>query len=312
MDEIKVLSFAKINLSIDVGAARGDGYHPVDMVMQQLSFHDDVDLKYIRNNDGTRGNIDVQVKTNRYYLPTDNRNLAFKAARLMADRYGKQVDSGTVRIDIKKRIPVAAGLAGGSGNGAAVIHGLNVLWDLGLDLTKVCLLCAELGSDVPFSALGQAKANYIFPKPMRKDPMAASCARATGRGTELEPVEGIRKPVVIAKPSISVSTKEVYQGIDSCEIVSRPDNDKLVEDLAAHSDGAYDNFINVLEAYTLDHYPAVAKLKQVMSETGAEKVLMSGSGPTVFAVYNDMKAAMSACDKLRDKGYEAYWTKTIK
>ncbi|WP_303857851.1 4-(cytidine 5'-diphospho)-2-C-methyl-D-erythritol kinase [Aminicella lysinilytica] len=312
MDEIKVLSFAKINLSIDVGAVSDDGYHPVDMVMQQLSFHDDVDLRYVSNHDGTRGNIDVKVKTNRYYLPTDNRNLAFKAARLMADRYGNKIDSGTVRIDIKKRIPVAAGLAGGSGNGAAVIHGLNVLWELGLDLTKVCLLCAELGSDVPFSALGQAKANYNFPRSVRKDPKAASCARATGRGTELEPVEGIRKPVVIAKPSISVSTKEVYRGIDDCDIVSRPDNDKLVADLAAHSESAYDNFINVLEVYTLDHYPEVARLKDIMNGTGAEKVLMSGSGPTVFAVYNDMKAAMSACDKLRDKGYEAYWTKTIK
>lgn len=312
MEEIKVLSFAKINLSLDVGPTGDDGFHRVDMVMQQLSFHDDVNIWYKRKNDGTKGNLEISLKTNRYYLPADERNLAYKAAMVMSRKFGHNIDSGSIDINIKKRIPVAAGLAGGSGNGAALVHGLNILWDLGLDLKEICSMCAELGSDVPFSAVGQARANYLFPKCIRRDPMATSCARATGRGTELMPLKGIVKPVVIAKPPLGVSTAEVYKGIDSCHIEKRPNNDKLINDMGSRSEAMYDNFINVLEEYTLSHYPKVRELKDIMQSTGAEKVLMSGSGPTVFAVYKDMKAAMSACDTLRKKDYEAYWTKTTR
>lgn len=312
MDKIRVSSFAKINLSIDVGAVEDSGFHPVDMIMQQLSFHDDVNIAYNDAHDGTKGNVKISLKTNRYYLPADERNLAYKAAVLMLETYGDRVGSGSIDINIIKRIPVAAGLAGGSGNGAAVLHGLNILWNLKLDLKTICDLCARLGSDVPFSAVGQAKANYTFPHRIRKDPLATSCARATGRGTELQPVKGIVMPVVLAKPHIGVSTAEVYKGIDGCNIEQRPDNDRLTADLAVKDRKAYDNFINVLEKYTLAHYPQVAELKRKMEGTGAEKVLMSGSGPTVFAVYNTMEAAMTACEKLRKGGYEAYWTKTTK
>lgn len=309
MSEIKVLSFAKINLSIDVGEVH-DGYHDVDMIMQQLSFHDDVNVRYISNDDGTKGSIAIKVKTNKYYIPTDERNLAYKAADLMIREFGGQIDSGMVGIDILKRVPVAAGLAGGSGNGAAVLHGLNILWKLDLDLDRLIELGAQLGSDVPFSVIGQARANYLFPKKLRRHPMSTVCARATGRGTVLEPIKGISKPIVIAKPPMGVSTPEVYRGIDRCTITSRPDNDQLIADMAAKNGRAYDNFINVLEEYTLNQYPEVAKLKDAMKQTQAIKVLMSGSGPTVFAVYKDMETAMKACDIIRDKGYEAYWTKT--
>lgn len=312
MEEIKVLSFAKINLSIDVGEARDSGYHDVDMIMQQLSFHDDVSIKFDSMDDGTCGNIDILVKTNRYYIPTDERNLAYKAAALMIDEYGDKIPSGHIYINILKRVPVAAGLAGGSGNGAAVLHGLNLLWKLDLDISELMELGAKLGSDVPFSIIGQAKANYTFPKKLKSDPMASTCARATGRGTELEPVRGIARPIVIAKPPMGVSTPEVYKGIDSCEISERPDNDKLITDMAMSSRDIYDNFINVLETYTLKAYPEVAALKEIVEKTDADKVLMSGSGPTIFAVYRNMKSAMKACEDIRAQGYEAYWTKTIK
>jgi len=310
LSKIKVLSFAKINLSIDVGPVDESGFHPVDMIMQQLSFHDDVDITYTEHRGSTGEKPEIRLHTNRYYLPTDRRNLAYKAAELMIETYGDR--AGTLDINIHKRIPVAAGLAGGSGNGAAVIHGLNVLWNLRLGLSDICGLCAKLGSDVPFSAIGQAKANYRLPRDIRKDPMASSCARATGRGTILQPIRGIVRPVVLAKPPLGVSTAEVYRGIDACRINRRPDNDKLAEDLDSGNPTIYDNFINVLEEYTLDSYPEVAELKRLMEETGAEKVLMSGSGPTVFAVYDSMETAISACGKLRDSKYEAYWTKTTK
>jgi 4-diphosphocytidyl-2-C-methyl-D-erythritol kinase len=328
MNEITVLSYAKINLSIDVGGIDENGYHAVDMIMQQVDFSDYVKVGFVPaggsrrggNPDASpqvksaRGKIEISLRTNRYYLPVDERNLAHKAARIMIDRYGSTQKSGRVEINIKKRIPVAAGLAGGSGNGAAVVHALNLLWGLKLPLVEIMEICSELGSDVPFSAVGQARANRHFPAYLRKDPMAAACVRATGRGTVLEPVRPLNARLVIAKPRISVSTAEVYRGIDRCEIGSRPDNDRLQARLnSGEGSGAiFEDFVNVLEAYTLEAYPQVGELKRRMEDMGARKVLMSGSGPTVFAVCATVKEARRLCSRLRGEGYEAYWMRTTR
>ena len=314
MKEIQISSYAKINLSLDVRGVMDDGMHQVDMIMQQLSFHDDVTVKFEEDESRERGDIDIVLTTSRTYLPTDDKNIAYKAARLMIDEYGRRRKGGTVYVDIFKRIPVAAGMAGGSGNGAAVLHGLNVIWNLQLSLCRLCSLGAELGSDVPFCVMGQAKGNRHLPRKVRKDPMAVSCARALGTGTELIPIRGLKKAIVLAKPRIGVSTKEVYQGIDDCIIQKRPDTDALIEALkTGDTDTAYDNFVNVLEEYTLKAYPEVMMLKDTMKKLGDPKaVLMSGSGPTVFAVYDDMKSAQSVSDTLRNKGYESYWTKSTR
>lgn len=314
MNEIKISSFAKINLSIDVTATLDDGMHQVDMIMQQLSFHDDVTIKFTPNKKRKDKGKEIQVSTNRYYLPTDERNLAYKAAMLMVAKYGEKVPGGRIEIKVFKRIPVAAGLAGGSGNGAAVLHGLNALWKLDLSLSSLCELGAELGSDVPFCIMGQASYNFVLPRKVRKDLLATPCARATGTGTQLEPLKGINKSVVIVKPPISVSTKEVYQGIDNCDIKERPDNGILTNALIERDyDTAFDHFVNVLEAYTLKAYPQVEALKERLGQCeNVEKVLMSGSGPTVFGVFANIHHAKDACNKLRDKGYEAYWTKTTR
>lgn len=339
MKEIRIQSFAKINLSIDVTGVTEDGMHLVDMVMHQLSFHDDVTVCFDpcpagrgerggwngRNGrregrSAGRGRPDgenafqIEVTTNRYYLPTDQRNLAYKAAMLMVQRYGKRVCGGRIRIDIFKRIPVAAGLAGGSGNGAAVLHALNQLWRLNLSLPQLCRLGEELGSDVPFCVMGQAGYNFDLPRRVRRHPLAVSCARATGTGTRLSPLTGIKKPVVIAKPALGVSTREVYSGIDRCRIQERPDNDLLVKGLEERNYRLiYGQCVNVLEAYTLEAYPQVAELKELMLQGGrAEKVLMSGSGPTVFGIYNSISDAKAVCTALRRNGYEAYWTRTTK
>lgn len=363
MAKAEVKSFVKINLSIDVGPCGENGYHRVDMVMQQLSFHDDVTVEYMPSDPGQAGcgtasedggSFDIEVSTNRYYLPVDRRNLAYQAAELMAglvsggaaDR-GNAADGGSakaapgkIKISIRKRIPVAGGLAGGSGNAAAVLHALNIIWDLKLSLTELMALGAKLGSDVPFCVMGQARANKTFPDHIRKDAKAVSCARATGRGTELVPVVPLKSWIVIAKPRFSVSTKEVYEGIDSCEISRRPDNDRFVRMMTekANAEKArargfgkeatdicfsspvrgsvrpdeelFGEFINVLEEYTLDHYPEVAELKEKMMEAGARFALMSGSGPTVFGIFGSMYAAKEAAEKLRAGGLEAYWTKT--
>ena len=316
-NEIVIASYAKINLSIDVGAVMENGMHPVDMIMKQLLFHDDVKIMYEENRDGQSG-FDIKLKSNKPFLPTDQRNLAYRAAMLMIeyvnahhDRYRDVAGGVSIFIDITKRIPVAAGLAGGSGNAAAVLHGLNTIWNLRLSLSELCDLGKELGSDIPFCLIGQARGNYMLPKKIRKDPMASSCARATGTGTELEVLKPFKRAVVIAKPPMGVSTKEVYQGIDSCEILERPDNDRLAVGLAEKNEKLIlDNMINVLENYTLQACPEVAELKTFVSGIdSAQKVLMSGSGPTIFALFSTMEDAFDACDRIRKKGYEAYWTK---
>lgn len=314
MRKIKVLSFAKINLSLDVTGILPGGMHQVDMIMQQLSFHDDVFVRYGREPNREKGDFHIEVSTNRYYIPTDERNLAYKAAILMIREYGDRIPGGRINIEIFKRIPVAAGLAGGSGNGAAVLHGLNLLWQLHLSLEELCRLGAELGSDVPFCVMGQAALNFEFPRALRKDALAGVCGRASGTGTELELLPSFQKPVVIAKPALGVSTKEVYRGIDDCIIAERPDNDLLSKGLREKNYKLiYQNCINVLENYTLQAYPQVKELKEIMERSGkAEKVLMSGSGPTVFSIFKSISDAKQVCLDLRKRGYEAYWTKTSK
>lgn len=314
MEEIRLMSFAKINLSIDVTGVTADGMHTVDMIMHQISFHDDVKVRFTEEKDRAAGDIDIKVSTNRYYLPVDERNLAYKAARLMAAVFCDRVSGGKVEIEIFKRIPVAAGLAGGSGNGAAVLHGLNQLWNLDLNLQQLCELGARLGSDVPFCVMGQAGYNFCLPKNIRKDKMAVSCARAMGTGTELIPLKGIKRSLVIAKPPMGVSTAEVYREIDHCKILRRPDNSALAKGIETKNFNLiYENCINVLETYTLRAYPGVKKLKELLLQNAAaEKVLMSGSGPTVFGVFKSISEAKAACEMLRKNRYEAYWTKTTK
>ncbi len=312
MKEITLSSFAKINFSIDVTGLLENGMHTVDMVMHQVDFFDDVSLRFQEDRHRPKGDISITLTTNRHYLPTDERNLAYQAAKLMIDVYGDSLPAGTLDIEIFKRIPVAAGMAGGSGNGAAVLHGLNALWKLDLSLETLCQLGSRLGSDVPFCIMGQAAANPSLPERITKDVMAASCARATGTGTEMEPLPSVEAHLVIAKPQIGVSTKEVYQGIDRCVIKDRPQNHKLVSAIRRKDSGEfYKQCINVLETYTLKAYPEVEELKAILEKDSyARKVLMSGSGPTVFAIFPTMGAAKKACIRLRNLNYEAYWTKT--
>lgn len=306
MAEIHLRSYAKINLSLDVTGTRPDGYHDLSSVMQRISLFDRIHIEWLPDSDsGTAEDADpdirIELSCNRPYLPTDERNLAYKAALIMIREFGREqgAGSGLIRISIAKNIPVAAGLAGGSGNGAAVLIGLNRLWNLNLNTRQLCLLGEELGSDVPFCILVQ-NSRY-------------RAALATGRGEVLQPLrKSMKKHIVLAKPAFGVSTKEVFKFIDDYEIIQRPDNQELIHGLASGKDGlVYKNMINVLELYTLDRYEPVKQLKELFQkETDAEFVLMSGSGPTVFAVYPSEKAAKQACMMLRGLRYEAYWAST--
>ena len=309
--EITVFSYAKINLSLDVGAVREDGFHPVDMVMQQLLFHDDVRVRFREEPIDGEASQRIVLTSNRSYLPRDSRNLAWKAAELMAEVAGAQAPSGTISIHLEKRIPVAAGLAGGSGNGAAVMHALNELWDLDLGLEELLELGKKLGSDVPFCLMGQAKRNPELPAKVRRSARASCAARAVGTGTELTPIHSRRMPILLAKPHIGVSTAEVYKGIDQTPVFQHPNNEELINCLENSTKMLYYNCINVLENFTLAHYPAAAELKERMQALGGEWTLMSGSGPSVFTIYRTMEEARAAAMVLREDGYEAYWTRTM-
>ena len=234
MRQIQVKAYGKINLCLDVLRRLENGYHEVEMVMQQILLHDDVVVKW-QEQEGrekslqSSNSINIEVSTNKPWLPRDERNLAYKAALLMAELYGGN-KKGKIRIDIKKRLPVAAGLAGGSGNGAAVLHALNQLWDLGLCVEDLCQPGSRLGSDVPFSLMGQAKANPQLG--LVRDPLAAHCAVARGTGTRLTPLKtGMKSHLLLTKPPMGVSTAEVYQGLDLESLEAHPDVDAMIKAL---------------------------------------------------------------------------------
>ncbi|MBM7841061.1 4-diphosphocytidyl-2-C-methyl-D-erythritol kinase [Alkalihalobacillus xiaoxiensis] len=247
---------AKINLSLDVLKKRDDGYHEVEMIMTMVDLADRVDLAL-----RVDGKISVDVSEG--FVPSDERNFAYQAAALLKKRF--RVRHG-VHIYITKRIPVAAGLAGGSSDAAATLKGLNQLWELGLSLDELAELGAEIGSDVSFCVYG-------------------GTALATGRG---ERIEALPSPpplwVVLAKPPIGVSTKDVYGGLKVDK--AKPGNTKAMIE-ALHNQDAQAIFSllhNTLEDVTLRLHPEVKRIKEQMKRFGADAVLMSGSGPTVFGL----------------------------
>ena len=310
MKSIRVNSYAKINLSIDVIRRLENGYHEVDMVMQQIDLHDEVLLRWFE--DKNANDLEIQLKTNKYYLPIDQRNLAYKAAILMKEYFGENI-KGTLKIDILKNIPVAAGMAGGSSNGAAVIHGINVLWGLNKDLKELCKVASILGSDVPFTLMGQAKVNKSLGKEMNNHKLATCCALATGTGTQLESLPSFEADILLSKPPISVSTAEVYKGMNLAKLEKRPNNKQLIVGLRNKDiNKITDNMINVLEQYTLKKYDVVNETKEKMKTLCPNsKVLMSGSGPTIFGVMANKQEMDKGYEKLKKINKETFKTRTL-
>ncbi|KRE95890.1 4-diphosphocytidyl-2C-methyl-D-erythritol kinase [Paenibacillus sp. Soil766] len=248
---------AKINLSLDVLHKRPDGYHEVEMVMTMVDLADRIEMQEMARDT-------IIISSQAGYIPLDEKNLAFQAARLIKDRY--DVKQG-VYIHLDKRIPVAAGLAGGSSDAAATLRGLNRLWNLNIPNEELQVLGAELGSDVPFCVTG-------------------GTALATGRGEKLEHISAPPQCwVVLAKPPINVSTSEIYGKLNAREIKQHPSTAGVLSAIRDKQfDRLCDNLGNVLEEVTLDLYPEVRHLKECMQRLGADGVLMSGSGPTVFGL----------------------------
>lgn len=248
---------AKINLLLDVKRKRDDGYHEVEMVMTMIDLADRLAFDELQ---GDR----IVLSSPAGIVPLDEKNLAFQAAKLLKEKY--RVPKG-VMIRLDKRIPVAAGLAGGSSDAAAALRGLNRLWGLGLPLSELESLGAELGSDVPFCVRG-------------------GTAIATGRGEKLQSIQAPPPCwVVLAKPPINVSTSDIYGSLKLDQQIKHPSVADMLSAISSSSfAGVCSALGNVLETVTLAKYPEVRKLKDCMKKLGADGVLMSGSGPTVFGL----------------------------
>lgn len=271
---LSLKAYGKINLGLDVLRKREDGYHEVRMIMQTVGLYDRIDLIY-------REEPGITVETNLYYLPNNENNLVYKAAALLMEEFG--VSQG-VHIRLKKFIPVAAGMAGGSSDAAAVLFGVNKMFQLGLSMEELMIRGVKIGADVPYCIM-------------------RGTALSEGIGEVLTPLPPMPQcKVLIAKPGINVSTRFVYENLHANDLgpEQHPDIDGMIE--AIKKQDVYqvaEKFGNVLETVTIKEYPIIDEIKEAMKRYGAIGSLMSGSGPTVFGLFTNPKAAEDAYEALR-------------
>lgn len=275
MDEISVKALAKINLGLDVVRRRENGYHEVKMIMQTIHLFDRVQLK-------KKKEAEVTLRTNLSFLPVDENNLAYRAAEMLRTEF--DIKEG-VEINLEKHIPVAAGMAGGSTDGAAVLYAMNEMFELGLSKQMLMDRGVKLGADVPYCIMrGTALAEGIGEKLTQLPPM-------------------VKCPVLIAKPQISVSTRYVYEHLQLSGQSVHPDIDKLVEKIREkdlEQIGAAMG--NILETVTIPEHPEIEAIKSCMIKAGAVNAMMSGSGPTVFGLYATREEAKRATEAVREQG----------
>ncbi|MBR5000335.1 MAG: 4-(cytidine 5'-diphospho)-2-C-methyl-D-erythritol kinase [Firmicutes bacterium] len=306
MNEITLKAYAKINLSLDVLGKLPNGYHEVKMVMQQVDLYDLVTVACEELPDGSP--MVIRGGTTREDLPMDETNIAYKAAMLMRETYCPD-KSFEIAITLQKHIPMAAGLAGGSADGAAVMRALAKLWELDVPVEELAALSGRVGSDVPFCLMGQ-EGQY--------------CALATGTGTDLKPVRPLDAWIVLSKPPINVPTGAVYGNLKLDRIGQpgqsgedllgyHPDVDRMVRALNEEDVLTVMNCMgNVLETSTIPQYPVVGLTKKAMEDLDvASAVLMSGSGPTVFGVFFDKKKAESAYLWMKPMHKETFLVRTL-
>ena len=268
MYEMRLRALAKINLGLDVLRRREDGYHEVRMIMQTLKMYDKIIIRKMKE-------PGIQLKSNLFYVPENESNLAYRAAKILADEF--QLTQG-IFIDLQKFIPVAAGMAGGSSDAAAVLYGVNQMFRLNLSKRQLMERGVKIGADVPYCIM-------------------RGTVLAEGIGEKLTPLPPMPScKVVVAKPQISVSTKFVYENLKLDEVAAHPDIDIHEGDL--HKVAA--NMGNVLETVTIPHYPVIAKIREEMMRLGALNAMMSGSGPTVFGLFDDDELAERAYSELRE------------
>ncbi len=283
--EVKIKARAKINLTLDVVGKRPNGYHDVEMIMQQVDLYDVVTVS-------KREDARVVLSCSDPFLPVDERNIAYRAAKDMMATYG--LPRG-FNIHIEKHIPVCAGLAGGSTDAAATIKGINLLMGLGASEEDLAAIGLKLGADVPFCLMTGA-------------------ALAKGIGESLEPIRGLENTwLLLVKPNFGVSTKEVYEALVYQDLLEKPDTKAMLKALETQNKSLVMSLLcNVLESVTLPMYPEVKRVKQMLKAHGAGGVLMSGSGPTVFGLYKNHEKALRAYKKIKMHYPQTYVVSTYK
>lgn len=275
MDKISLKALAKINLGLDVVRRREDGYHDVRMIMQTIHLYDRLEIEKEKQNG-------ITITSNLSYVPTNENNLVYKAGKLLMDEFGIQ---DGVKVHIQKKIPMSAGMAGGSTDAAAMLYGMNQIFDLGLSRKELMERGVKIGADVPYCLMrGTALAEGIGEKLVSLPPM-------------------VRCPVLIAKPAVSVSTKFVYQNLKLDKNTVHPDIDALVREIKAKDlKKIAGQMGNVLESVTIPEYPVIAQIKEQMLRSGAVNSMMSGSGPTVFGLFEDEASVKRAYDDMKRSG----------
>lgn len=271
-------SYAKINLTLDVLGKRPNGYHDVLMIMQTVSLYDLVLVD--------RTNSGISISSNLKFLPTNENNIAYKAAKIFFEH---TCITGGAKIMIHKNIPVAAGLAGGSGNAAAVLCALDKLYNTKLTADELMALGLELGADVPYCIMG-------------------GTALASGIGEVLTPLPPLPKcTILLVKPPISISTPSIYKEIDSAQILERPDTDAMISALEnGDIRNVSNNLSNVMGTVTEGMHPIIKGIRRKMLMNGALGAVMSGSGPSVFGIFPDYETAKKSHDSFAFQFKEVY------
>lgn len=278
-----VKAYGKINISLDIVGKREDGYHLLKMIMQNVDLYDSMSFE--------RCSKGINISCNRPYIPTDDRNLVYKAAKLFMDTYG--ISEG-VNIYLKKNIPVAAGMAGGSADAAAVFKALTQVFNIDVGDNELMSLGLKIGADVPYCIMG-------------------GTALCEGIGEVITPLKPFKNHILIlVKPNFGVSTKEVYKNLDISKIFKHPDTDALIKAMEEDKlEEVCSGMKNLLENVTLRKYPVLKRIKEDMIKMGAMGSMMSGSGPTIFAFFDDMLKAQRCYDKFKAQYKEVYITRTI-
>ena len=316
MDEITLKAYAKINLSLRVLGRRQDGYHDISSLMQGIDLHDVIKITKCPGN-GTKynfphciaGGVVVYLCTDAKTIPADRSNLAVRGIEAVALAMERST-IGAVIVSIDKKLPVAAGIAGGSGNAAAAMLGFNALLGSPFSLRELMALGAGVGADVPFSLMMNAAMNsgLLSGEPaLAGIEEAETAAWTSGIGDIVVPTEPIRKHVIIANPGVAVSTREAYEAIDALKGYDGSARDSIAAQTGSRKNtGTGDHparelYVNDFEEYTLTASPETARLKEIMlDQLDADNVLMSGSGPTIAAYYDDGAAAAGDYERLRE------------
>lgn len=284
MKSVEKKAYAKINLSLDVVRRREDGYHDLEMIMQQIGI---CDIIRVEETEGS----EIEISADGGNIPTDSDNIVYKISYTLKERFN--IGKG-VRIHIEKNIPVAAGLAGGSTDAAAVMMILNEIWNLDMDKDEMTDIAKNIGADIPFFFYGKT-------------------ALAEGIGEKITPLSDFSgRKILLVNPGVPVNTGHVYKNLKLNENLKRPDNKELIEFIEnGETQKLAENMANVLESVTIAEHPVIDEIKKEMMDCGALGSMMSGSGPTVFGIFDKDSTIETAYEKMKEKYKTALITETI-